>query len=133
MTKEELTRIPIMQRYLNRKAERLEQLQERATCVPAIDTSREKIQTSKVNKSMAIVDMAVDLEAELRQDSDELRAEHMKAAQFIDGLELSSNERQILNLRYVSGLYWQDISELMNYNARYVQEIHADVLKKVFG
>ena len=82
---------------------------------------------------MAIVDMAIDLESELRQDSDELRAIRMRAAKFIDGLELSSNERQILNLRYVSGLYWQDISELMNYNARYVQEIHAKEKKKVFG
>lgn len=133
MTREELTAIPTMQKALNRKAERLEQLQEQATCVQAIDTSRDKIQTSTVNKSMAIVDMAVDLEAELKLDSDELRAIRMRAAKFIDGLELSSNERQILNLRYASGLYWQDISELMNYNARYVQEIHADVLKKVFG
>ena len=133
MTRDELRQIPVMQRALNRKIERLEILREQATSVPAVDTSKDKVQTSTENRSMAIVDTFVDLDTEIHDDFDDLDRQRLKAAALIDSADITSEEKKIMSLRYVNGLYWRDVAFIMNYSQAYIQRWHSVILEKLFS
>jgi hypothetical protein len=62
MTREELNSIPVMQKSIDRKLERIEYLRAKSTATPPMTTDG-RVQTTVTNKSMIVSDTLVDLDA----------------------------------------------------------------------
>lgn len=133
LKREQFESIIEMHRAIEKKRARLEVLQELATCVPAIRTDKEQVQTSTVDKSMLAADRAVDLEREIKRDELELEGMQLEVADMIDGAPIASEDRELMHYRFVRGLHWNDVGRLMNYSADYMRARAREILDLMFG
>lgn len=83
--------------------------------------------TSSVEKAIVKI---VDLENEINEDIDELVDLKKDILQTINLLS-DINYRLILEMRYISGKSWEEISEELNYSIRGIYKIHGKALKKI--
>ena len=128
MTKEELTEIIIADKKIRAKKETAAALYELATSVPGIDTTTLKVQTSSRSEN-EIINKYLDLERELKKDIAavlEKKKKIYKDLQILCGLE-----KDIMQLRYIGGLGWEDISEQVNLSVRQAMRIHDKALDKL--
>lgn len=128
MTKEELTEIIIADKKIRAKKETAAALYELATSVPGIDTTTLKVQTSSRSEN-EIINKYLDLERELKKDIAavlEKKETVYKKLQVLDGLE-----KDIMQLRYVGGLSWDEIADKINVSSRHVYRIHDKALEKL--
>lgn len=129
MTKEEFKTIPKIEKAIKYKQEQLYQIRAMMISVPSLET-KEKVQTSPMNKSMSVVDEAVDLERKLHEDCILLLKLKNEAYDLIRTLE--GKERLLMELRYINGCKWIEIAKKMNYNYRHVTKMHGEILSKLF-
>ena len=128
MTKEELTEIIIADKKIRAKKETAAALYELATSVPGIDTTTLKVQTSSRSEN-EIINKYLDLERELKKDIAavlEKKETVYKKLQVLDGLE-----KDIMQLRYIGGLSWNEIADKINVSSRHVYRIHDKALEKL--
>lgn len=128
MTKEELTEIIIADKKIRAKKETAAALYELATSVPGIDTTTLKVQTSSRSENK-IITKYLDLERELKKDIAavlEKKETVYKKLQVLDGLE-----KDIMQLRYIGGLSWDEIADKINVSSRHVYRIHDKALEKL--
>lgn len=128
MTKEELTEIIIADKKIRAKKETAAALYELATSVPGIDTTTLKVQTSSRSEN-EIINKYLDLERELKKDIAavlEKKEVVYKKLQALDGLE-----KDIMQLRYIGGLSWDEIADKINVSSRHVYRIHDKALEKL--
>lgn len=128
MTKEELTEIIIADKKIRAKKETAAALYELATSVPGIDTTTLKVQTSSRSEN-EIINKYLDLESELKKDIAavlEKKETAYKKLQVLDGLE-----KDIMQLRYIGGLSWDEIADKINVSSRHVYRIHDKALEKL--
>ena len=128
MTKEELTEIIIADKKIRAKKETAAALYELATSVPGIDTTTLKVQTSSRSEN-EIINKYLDLERELKKDIAavlEKKETVYKKLQVLDGLE-----KDIMQLRYIGGLSWDEIADKVNVSSRHVYRIHDKALEKL--
>lgn len=128
MTKEELTEIIIADKKIRAKKETAAALYELATSVPGIDTTTLKVQTSSRSEN-EIINKYLDLERELKKDIAavlEKKETVYKKLQVLDGLE-----KDIMQLRYIGGLSWDEIADKINVSSRHVYRIHDKALEKL--
>lgn len=128
MTKEELTEIIIADKKIRAKKETAAALYELATSVPGIDTTTLKVQTSSRSEN-EIITKYLDLERELKKDIAavlEKKETVYKKLQVLDGLE-----KDIMQLRYIGGLSWDEIADKINVSSRHVYRIHDKALEKL--
>lgn len=128
MTKEELTEIIIADKKIRAKKETAAALYELATSVPGIDTTTLKVQTSSRSEN-EIINKYLDLERELKKDIAavlEKKEVVYKKLQVLDGLE-----KDIMQLRYIGGLSWDEIADKINVSSRHVYRIHDKALEKL--
>lgn len=128
MTKEELTEIIIADKKIRAKKETAAALYELATSVPGIDTTTLKVQTSSRSEN-EIITKYLDLERELKKDIAavlEKKEVVYKKLQVLDGLE-----KDIMQLRYIGGLSWDEIADKVNISSRHVYRIHDKALEKL--
>lgn len=128
MTKEELAEIIIADKKIRAKKETAAALYELATSVPGIDTTTLKVQTSSRSEN-EIITKYLDLERELKKDIAavlEKKKKIYKDLQLLCGLE-----KEIMQLRYIGGLGWEDISEQVNLSVRQARRIHDKALEKL--
>lgn len=128
MTKEELTEIIIADKKIRAKKETAAALYELATSVPGIDTTTLKVQTSSRSEN-EIINKYLDLERELKKDIAavlEKKETVYKKLQVLDGLE-----KDIMQLRYIGGLSWDEIADKVNISSRHVYRIHDKALEKL--
>ena len=128
MTKEELTEIIIADKKIRAKKETAAALYELATSVPGIDTTTLKVQTSSRSENK-IINKYLDLERELKKDIAavlEKKETVYKKLQVLDGLE-----KDIMQLRYIGGLSWDEIADKINVSSRHVYRIHDKALEKL--
>lgn len=128
MTKEELTEIIIADKKIRAKKETAAALYELATSVPGIDTTTLKVQTSSRSEN-EIINKYLDLERELKKDIAavlEKKEVVYKKLQVLDGLE-----KDIMQLRYIGGLSWDEIADKVNISSRHVYRIHDKALEKL--
>lgn len=126
MTKEELTEIIIADKKIRAKKETAAALYELATSVPGIDTTTLKVQTSSRSEN-EIINKYLDLERELKKDIAavlEKKETVYKKLQVLDGLE-----KDIMQLRYIGGLSWDEIADKVNISSRHVYRIHDKALE----
>ena len=72
------------------------------------------------------------LEEQVRADTERLRYELAEVQFLIDSLE-DFRERSILQLRYVNGCSWDEISDRVYIAKRWVYRLHGRALKKLLG
>lgn len=128
MTKEELTEIIIADKKIRAKKETAAALYELATSVPGIDTTTLKVQTSSRSEN-EIITKYLDLERELKKDIAavlEKKETVYKKLQVLDGLE-----KDIMQLRYIGGLSWDEIADKVNVSSRHVYRIHDKALEQL--
>lgn len=128
MTKEELTEIIIADKKIRAKKETAAALYELATSVPGIDTTTLKVQTSSRSENK-IINKYLDLERELKKDIAEVLEKKetvYKKLQVLDGLE-----KDIMQLRYIGGLSWDEIADKVNVSSRHVYRIHDKALEQL--
>lgn len=128
MTKEELTEIIIADKKIRAKKETAAALYELATSVPGIDTTTLKVQTSSRSEN-EIITKYLDLEREIKKDIAavlEKKGVVYKKLQVLDGLE-----KDIMQLRYIGGLSWDEIADKVNISSRHVYRIHDKALEKL--
>lgn len=128
MTKEELTEIIIADKKIRAKKETAAALYELATSVPGIDTTTLKVQTSSRSEN-EIINKYLDLERELKKD---IAAVLEKKKKIYKGLQiLCGLEKEIMQLRYIGGLSWDEIADKINVSSRHVYRIHDKALEKL--
>lgn len=128
MTKDELTEIIIADKKIRAKKETAAALYELATSVPGVDTTTVKVQTSSRSEN-EIINKYLDLERELKKDIAavlEKKEVVYKKLQVLDGLE-----KDIMQLRYIGGLSWDEIADKINVSSRHVYRIHDKALEKL--
>lgn len=128
ITKEELLRIPRLRRHIKRKMQRIELYETKATG-GAIEY-KEKVQSSVNDSASDCLSMAVDLQAEVERDIDELHELVNKAALFADTLS-DPLERDIVYAIYVGGLLWKEAADRMNYSYQRLYQKHQEILKRL--
>ena len=128
MTKSELLAIPVMEKRIRRNEQRLEYLRTKAEG-SAIQL-HERVQTSNDNKSQAILDAAIDLAIEIEGDKAELAYMKSLASEFIYSLQ-KSEDREMMILRYLRGLTWREVAEVMMYTQRTIEKRHEKILSSI--
>ena len=128
ITREELLRIPKLRKHIKRKMQRIELYETRATG-GAIEY-KERVQSSVNDSASDCLSMAVDLQAEVERDIDELAELVYKAALFADTLS-DPLERDIVYAIYVGGLLWKEAADRMNYSYQRLFQKHQEILKRL--
>lgn len=116
-------------REINSKLDQIRRLRELATKTTST-LNPDKVQTSSVNKTEIIVAKIVDLEREIDAEIDKLchiRREVQVSIKMID----EAAYRNVLELRYIQGLSWEQIAVNLNYTYRHVTRLHGEALQKV--
>lgn len=128
ITKEELLRIPRLRKHIKRKMQRIELYETKATG-GAIEY-KERVQSSVNDSASDCLSMAVDLQAEVEGDINELHVLVGKAAKLADSLS-DPLERDIVYAIYVRGLLWKEAAERVNYSYQRLYQKHQDILKRL--
>ena len=128
ITKEELLRIPRLRKRIKRKMQRIELYETRATG-GAIEY-KERVQSSVNDSASDCLSMAVDLQAEVGRDVNELHVLVGKAAKLADSLS-DPLERDIVYARYVNGKEWVECIDTLHWARSWVFKKHRDVLRSL--
>ncbi len=94
----------------------------------ATDYTKERVQSSPSDRMAAVVAKAADMQAELEGDIDRL-IELQK--EIVDVINTVSNTkyRDLLIMRYIEGLKWEEISEQFHFkDARQIYRLHGYAL-----
>ncbi len=123
---EELRSIPRLHKQIERDKEQLRYLREKATAIKsALDIDGERVQTSPENNANKYIEAAVDLDKEIQAKSTELTELQRRAKEFIDTVQ-DSFANKILKHRYLKCRGWEEIADLLGYDARYLQRIESE-------
>ena len=132
MERQEFKDIPYAWKRAMKDKERLEYLEQKSDGVGGMQTT-ERVQSSNLNRSMAIADTIIDLQSRIDTEERELRARMDEAEQMINSGALNDRDRSIMLYRYKYCLDWLDISELMQMTTRWVLKRHGIALSKLFN
>ena len=129
--KEYLSQVYWLNRIINNKLEQKEELEalaERTT----VDISQEKVSGGNITKS-PMEDTAVkliDLSHQINDDIDELINLKKEIAGIIKKVG-DYRYKTILEMRYLKGKLWDDVSEDIGFDKRWVMRLHSRALDKV--
>lgn len=130
--KEYLSQALWLDQRINSKLEQLQILRALATKVSA-NLREEKVSGGNNNKSHLenTVVRIVDLEKEIKEDVERsiaIKAEIMNTINQVD----DPVSQIILEMRYINGKGWDEISSSLNYKDSSIFKIHSRALKKVY-
>lgn len=132
MERQEFKDIPYAWTRVMKDKERLEYLEQKSDGVGGMQTT-ERVQSSNLNRSMAIADTIIDLQSRIDTEEKELRARMDEAEKMITSGALNDRDKSIMLYRYKYCLDWLDISELMQMTTRWVLKRHGIALSKLFN
>jgi len=116
-------------REINAKLDQIRRLRELATKTTST-LNPDKVQSSQENKTEKIVIKIVDMTKEVDVEIDKLchiRREVQASIKMID----EAAYRNVLELRYIQGLSWEQIAVNLYYTYRHVTRLHGEALQKV--
>ncbi len=117
-------------RALDCKLEQLARLRAKAAKVTAI-IGGERVQGGIDGSRLeAIVERITELEREIDQDIDQLKAKQSEVEAMILRLN-SAREMDILTNKYIFGVTWDDIALFAGCTKRQIFRIHGNALKKI--
>lgn len=98
---------------------------------------RDKVQTSPSDTMSAVLSKAVDMQKELESSIAKLQDKRIEAEKLIRTLE-NSDEREVLRYYYLDTfngrpLTWEQVSNRMNFNLRWVHRIHDRAIIAITG
>jgi DNA-directed RNA polymerase specialized sigma subunit len=128
MTKQELYSIYGLSQRIGQKQRQLEELKAKASSIEL--SYAERVQTSQVNNSMAIVDNMIELEQLIDKDLEEMYKKRREAYSLIR--TLSGTERDVMELRYIQGYKWEEIAVKLDISYRHTTRLHGQALEKLF-
>ena len=131
MTQEEIRAIPAAAIRISRHLDRLRYLKQKSTSVPAMQTS-ERVQTSAIDRSMVLSDSIIDLEREVAGERKELDQMRKQASQFFASCDLTLEERELLDYRYIYCYTWEEVASLLHVGERTARWRHSQVMGKLF-
>lgn len=123
--------IPTRAARIKRYKDRLTYLRAKSTCLPGLQTD-DRVQTSRTNRSMTISDTLMDLEHEITKEEAELESIKRAASNYFRQYDLTLEERELLDYRYINCYQWSDVASLLYVGERTARWRHAKILKKLF-
>lgn len=128
-TKEYLSQIFLLSMKVKTKRQQAAELRDNITGVCGIDYSGIKVQTSPKARMQETIDRLVGLEEEIARDILEMELKKEKVIGQINQMKNPAHI-QILKLRYIDFLKWEEISEIMGYSTRQVYRLHGKALRE---
>lgn len=116
MTVDELILIPKQYRKLMRDTERVEALREMVMSLPPMNTNG-RVQTSRINRSMALADALIDAEREVEERTEIMHQLEKEALELI--VPVKEPEHKVLFLHYVRHMPITDVALVMYYTPRW--------------
>lgn len=129
MTKEELKDILRLKNRIDSYVRQLQELEGYATSIAAIDYSKDRVQTSPRNKIEETMIKIYDLELILNDYINELVSMKIRAVKVISQLDGKYNE--IMSLRYLECLSWDEVIKRAHYTEQHVHRIHGEALLQI--
>ena len=127
ITRDEIRSIPDLYKSIQREKEQLRYLREKATSVPSGISDRERVQTSPSNDGNKFIEEAADLDRDIQRKELELIELQNRAKQFIVTVDHALTAR-VLKCRYLKCYKWDEISDAVGYDLRYIQRLESAAL-----
>jgi len=132
---EELTKKEFLNQYLNAekeigiKLDQIARLRELSTKITQTLTP-DKVKSNSENRLESSVSKIVDIEREIGTSIDQLERIRLQVESVINSVP-NVNQRNVLRLRYISGMKWEQIAVKLNYDYRWVLRLHGKALNKI--
>ena len=132
---EELTKKEFLNQYLNAekeigiKLDQIARLRELSTKITQTLTP-DKVKSNSENRLESSVSKIVDIEREIGTSIDQLERTRLQVESVINSVP-NVNQRNVLRLRYISGMKWEQIAVKLNYDYRWVLRLHGKALNKI--
>ena len=132
---EELTKKEFLNQYLNAekeigiKLDKIAMLRELSTKITQTLTP-DKVKSNSENRLESSVSKIVDIEREIGTSIDQLERIRLQVESVINSVP-NVNQRNVLRLRYISGMKWEQIAVKLNYDYRWVLRLHGKALNKI--
>ena len=130
-----MTKKEFLNQYLNAEKEigiKLDQkarLRELSTKITQTLTP-DKVKSNSENRLESSVSKIVDIEREIGASIDQLERTRLQVESVINSVP-NVNQRNVLRLRYISGMKWEQIAVKLNYDYRWVLRLHGKALNKI--
>ena len=130
-----MTKKEFLNQYLNAekeigiKLDQIARLRELSTKITQTLTP-DKVKSNSENRLESSVSKIVDIEREIGASIDQLERIRLQVESVINSVP-NVNQRNVLRLRYISGMKWEQIAVKLNYDYRWVLRLHGKALNKI--
>ena len=130
-----MTKKEFLNQYLNAqkeigiKLDQIARLRELSTKITQTLTP-DKVKSNSENRLESSVSKIVDIEREIGASIDQLERTRLQVESVINSVP-NVNQRNVLRLRYISGMKWEQIAVKLNYDYRWVLRLHGKALNKI--
>lgn len=130
-----MTKKEFLNQYLNAekeigiKLDQIARLRELSTKITQTLTP-DKVKNNSENRLESSVSKIVDIEREIGASIDQLERTRLQVESVINSVP-NVNQRNVLRLRYISGMKWEQIAVKLNYDYRWVLRLHGKALNKI--
>ena len=130
-----MTKKEFLNQYLNAekeigiKLDQIARLRELSTKITQTLTP-DKVKSNSENRLESSVSKIVDIEREIGTSIDQLVRTRLQVESVINSVP-NVNQRNVLRLRYISGMKWEQIAVKLNYDYRWVLRLHGKALNKI--
>ena len=130
-----MTKKEFLNQYLNAekeigiKLDQIARLRELSTKITQTLTP-DKVKSNSENRLESSVSKIVDIEREIGASIDQLERTRFQVESVINSVP-NVNQRNVLRLRYISGMKWEQIAVKLNYDYRWVLRLHGKALNKI--
>lgn len=130
MTKKEFLKQYLKaKREIEIKSEQISDLKDLATKITQT-LAPDKVKSTSDNRLESTVSKIVDIEKEIYADIDNLKKIYLQVEGAIDSVP-NSIQRDILRLRYINGMKWEQIAVKLNYDYRWILRLHGMALNQI--
>ena len=130
-----MTKKEFLNQYLNAekeigiKLDQIARLRELSTKITQTLTP-DKVKSNSENRLESSVSKIVDIEREIGASIDQLERTRLQVESVINSVP-NVNQRNVLRLRYISGMKWEQIAVKLNYDYRWELRLHGKALNKI--
>ena len=130
-----MTKKEFLNQYLNAekeigiKLDQIARLRELSTKTTQTLTP-DRVKRNSENRLESSVSKIVDIEREIGASIDQLERTRLQVESVINSVP-NVNQRNVLRLRYISGMKWEQIAVKLNYDYRWVLRLHGKALNKI--
>lgn len=121
-----------LNQFIQSSQQELADLRLMSECIPGIDYSKDKIQTSPPNDAgfTKIVEKIIELEAIINKDIEKMLSLKLEIRTAIDAVQ-NNDERLLLKYRYLNFMEWEEICVKMKISIRTIHRVHARALNNI--